>query len=94
MPREELKQTLESLHQELSQSSEVDPELRKLLTEVAGDIEQTLHKEEEPATPESEAEHADLIDRVNNLASRFEAQHPTLAQMIGRIADGLSQLGI
>ena len=93
MPREELRQTLESLHQELSQSNEVDPELRRLLSEVAGDIEQALHKEE-PATPESEAEHADLIDRVNNLASRFEAQHPTLAQMIGRIADGLSQLGI
>jgi ribosomal protein S15P/S13E len=93
MPSEELKRTLESLHQELSQSGEIDPELRKLLTEVASDIEQAL-QDEEPGTPESEAQHADLIDRVNNLASHFEAQHPTLAQIIGRIADGLSQLGI
>lgn len=92
MPREELKKTLESLHAELSQTAEVDPEVRKLLTEVAGDIEQAL--EEETPSAESEREESDLIDRVNNLATHFEDQHPQLAQIIGRIADGLSQLGI
>lgn len=92
MPRDELKKTLETLHTELSQTAEVDPEVRKLLTEVAGDIEQAL--QEEPPEAESDTEESDLIDRVNNLASHFEDQHPRLAQIIGRIADGLSQLGI
>ena len=90
MPREELKRTLESLHEELSQSAKIDPEVRKLLTDVARDIEQTL--QEEPPASESEAKHSDLIDRVNNLASHFEEQHPTLAQIIGRIANGALQL--
>ena len=92
MPREELKRTLESLHEELSKSAEIDPEVRKLLTDVAGDIEQAL--QDEPPGSDAETEHSDLIDRVNNLASHFEQQHPKLAQIIGRIADGLSQLGI
>lgn len=92
MPREELKKTLESLHEELSRTEEVDPEVRRLLTEVAGDIEEKL--QDEPPALESRAAESDLIDRVNNLGSHFEEQHPRLAQIIGRIADGLSQLGI
>lgn len=92
MPREELKRTLESLHEELAQSAEVDPEVRKLLTDVAGDIEQALQKE--PTESEGGGEESGLIDRVNDLGSHFEEQHPKLAQIIGRIADGLSQLGI
>ena len=92
MPRDELKRTLESLHKELSRSAEVDPEVRKLLTDVAGDIEQAL--QQEPAESTSEGEESGLIDRVNDLGTHFEEHHPKLAQIIGRIADGLSQLGI
>jgi hypothetical protein len=92
MPREELKRTLESLHEELSRTAEIGPEVRKLLTDVAGDIEQAL--QQEPAETDSGGEDSGLIDRVNDLGSHFEEQHPKLAQIIGRIADGLSQLGI
>lgn len=90
MQHEELKQTLRSLHDELASSQKVDPELRALLTSLAEDIDGVLHPAAPPRAPDDEP----LADRVTGVRQHFEEEHPQLAAIIGRIADGLSQLGI
>lgn len=90
MPQDELKQTLKSLHDELSQHPTLDPEERQLLTRLAEDIDGVLH----PAAPTPAEEHGSLIERAADARRDFEVTHPQLAAIIGRIADGLAQLGI
>jgi hypothetical protein len=90
MTQDELKQTLKSLHDELSQQPSLDPEERLLLNRLAEDIDGVLH----PAAPPPAEEHDSLIDRVGDARRNFEVTHPQLAAIIGRIADGLAQLGI
>ena len=90
MPQEQLKQTLRSLHDELARSRSIDPELRALLASLADDIDDVLH----PAAPPRSADDESLSDRVASARQQFEESHPQLAAIIGRIADGLSQLGI
>ncbi len=90
MAQDELKHTLKSLHDELSKQPALDPEERQLLTRLAEDIDDVLH----PAAPPPAEEHDSLIDRVAEARRDFEVTHPQLAAIIGRIADGLAQLGI
>lgn len=92
MPQDDLKQTLKSLQRELSASESVDPDLRDELAQLVTEIEAALRRSR-PGDPESDEDES-LLDRVNGLGSHFEETHPKLAQIIGRIADGLSQLGI
>jgi hypothetical protein len=88
MPQENLKQTLQSLHEELSTGAPVDPEVRAQLQQLAAEIEVVL-RQSPPAGDEQT-----LLDRVTGVAAPFEETHPKLAAILGRIADGLSQLGI
>lgn len=90
MSQENLKHTLRSLHDELARTPSVDPELRTLLKSLAEDIDDVLH----PAAPPIAANDEPLSDRVISARQQFEESHPQLAAIIGRIADGLSQLGI
>lgn len=90
MSQEHLKQTLRSLHDELARTPSVDPELQVLLKSLAEDIDDVLH----PAAPPRESDDESLTDRVVSVRQHFEESHPQLAAIIGRIADGLSQLGI
>jgi hypothetical protein len=90
MPQEQLKHTLRSLHDELAKSPSVDPELRALLETLAEEIDDVLH----PAAPPRPSGEESLTDRATGVRQQFEEEHPQLAAIIGRIADGLSQLGI
>ncbi|MFO1096621.1 MAG: DUF4404 family protein [Planctomycetaceae bacterium] len=90
MAADQLKQTLRSLHDELAKSPSVDPELRALLASLAEDIDDVLH----PAAPPRAGTEGSLTERATNVRQQFEESHPQLAAIIGRIADGLSQLGI
>ena len=90
MPQEQLKLTLRSLHEELSSGAPVDPEVRAQLQQLVAEIEGVL-RQSQPGAPGTEET---LLDRVTGLAAPFEETHPRLAAILGRIADGLSQLGI
>jgi hypothetical protein len=92
MAQEQLKQTLQSLHEELSTGAPVDPELRAQLQQLASEIERVLARTQS-AQPPSGGD-GTLLDRVAGIAAPFEETHPRLAAILGRIADGLSQLGI
>jgi len=90
MEKDQLREDLERLHQELARSKTVDAAARGLLIDVLHDIEAVLERSEPGTGEESEP----LIDRLRGTTSHFEESHPTLTELVGRIADVLSRLGI
>jgi len=105
MTDETLRQLLSRVHERLSSSSSVDSETREMLTTVMRDIEGALGKAPgsslrglPPAvssTPVSaEARVAAAQPRLEALAVRFEAEHPSIAQLLRQIGELLGQAGI
>ena len=85
----QLKDPLAALHAELARTRSVDdPELRTRLIELLGDITRLLGK---PATA---GEHNSLIEQLDALAVRFEADHPALGSAIRQVVDALAKAGI
>ena len=87
--RTELKDQLAALHAELARTrSADDPELRQQLIVVLGDITRLLGK------PTTAGEHNSLIEQLDALAVRFEADHPALGTAIRQVVDALAKAGI
>jgi uncharacterized membrane protein len=84
-----LRDTVEELERELQALDEVDPETRRLLEDARSDIHEALAREE-PETLDT----GTLTGRLEEIARRFEATHPTLAGVLERLVNGLAQLGI
>ena len=85
----ELKDRLAALHAELARTRSVDdPELRQRLIELLGDITRLLGR---PATAN---EQHSLIEQLDALAVRFEADHPALGSAIRQVVDALAKAGI
>ena len=84
-----LKDQLAALHVELARTrSTDDPELRQQLIVVLGDITRLLGK------PASAGEHNSLIEQLDALAVRFEAEHPALGTALRQVVDALGKAGI
>ena len=88
MPREALRENLTRLHTELESVENLDEELHTLLRRVANDIEKVLGEEEPAEEPHPRRAQLDEI------ALKFEADHPRLASVLGELADTLAKLGI
>ena len=85
----ELKDQLAALHAELVRTRSVDdPELRQQLIVLLGDITRLLGK------PTTAGEHNSLIEQLDALAVRFEADHPALGTAIRQVVDALAKAGI
>ena len=85
----ELKDRLAALHAELARTRSVDdPQVRQRLIELLGDITRLLGK------PTSAGEHDSLIEQLDALAVRFEADHPSLGNAIRQVVDALGKAGI
>ena len=88
---EKLRATVLELERQLQDPSDLDPAARELLTAAARDI-QTALSQAEPS--QTSAGDESLTSRITDAARQFETEHPTLAGLLERIADGLAQLGI
>ena len=86
MPDSALRAVLQDLHSQLEASEPVDPALREDLRRAVAEIEARL--EESGDRDES------LSDRLAGLVERFEGSHPRLAEALGRVINGLAELGI
>jgi Domain of unknown function (DUF4404) len=84
MSSESLHAALAKLHAELQGSPQLDPEARRLLDELAGDIRRAR------GTADPDAH----VPRLEALAARFEAGHPELAASLRGIADALGRVGL
>jgi Domain of unknown function (DUF4404) len=82
----ELRDLLAKLHDRLHHAATVDPDARKLLATVAGDIEDALGRK--PARP------IQVEAKLEELAAKFEVEHPALAEAVRGVIDALGKAGI
>lgn len=82
---QELRELLAELHLKLSEAQPVDADSLLLLRTVSGDIEKALGGKGGAAPSES---------KLNELAVKFEADHPTLAEAVRDVIDALGKAGI
>ena len=88
MEREQLKQTLRSLHEELESQETVDPELSELLGTLDQDIHQLISQTSEIQ------ETAGTVDAAESLAARFAATHPRAEAIMQEIIALLGRMGV
>lgn len=88
MQREQLKQTLSTLHQELAGESNVDPELQQLLATLDEDIHNLLEQDstDEAASP--------VVEAAEALAARFAVEHPRIEAMVREVVATLAKMGV
>jgi hypothetical protein len=89
VPETRLRETLEELERELGRTEAIDDRSRELLDHVCGEVRELLERTGEP-----EERHLSLRDRLAEATREFETDHPTLAEVVGRVAAALSNLGI
>jgi len=104
--RESLQVLLSRIHERLNEAGSVDAGSREMLGQVMGDIERALAQGAPPsgvtapanatATADSSATGSTEVNtsRLEALAVRFEADHPSLAATLRRLVDLLSEVGI
>jgi hypothetical protein len=87
---ESLRNLLARVHERLQHAEKLDPESRELLIRLVDDIERTMGPEavhhEHPERPHP--------SRAEELAVRFEAEHPALARAVRQLMDLLVKAGI
>lgn len=91
MPRRRLRETLEELERELDRSEAIDPASRERIERVVGELRELLAHTE---AREPEERHRSIADRLAEATRDFETEHPTLAEIVGRVATALSNMGI
>ena len=87
----DLRQSLTQLHSTLSASPALDEESRRLLREVLTDIERALARSPAPA---ASAARPVPRSRLESLAARFDAGHPTLSASLRELVELLGQAGL
>ncbi len=92
MSETSVRETLQRLHSLLQSQRDLDPELTALLQELDRDIQNALSGQ--AAQPEAGREDADLSTRVQTVATRFAAEHPTLDMVLGELRTLLLGLGL
>lgn len=87
MQTEQLKQTLNSVHEALAAEANVDPELRDLLATLDDDIHHLLDQETAEET-------SPAMDTAEALAARFAVEHPRVEALIREVVAALAKMGV
>ena len=85
-----LRDLLARLRERLSQTG-LDPESRKHLATLVQDLDGTLGEDGAQGAAGTGGRHT---HRLESLAVRFEADHPSLAEVIREVIDALARAGI
>jgi hypothetical protein len=88
MDSDELRVTLRSLHETLARSPSIDAESTQLLRTLLRDIEGLL---QQPGVARTAPVH---VGRLEEFASRFDADHPALSGLLRQVVDVLGKAGI
>jgi hypothetical protein len=94
MASDELHAHLARLHAELAAAPRVDAESERLLNEIGADVARLKARALAAEGAAAEAGDASLPNRLEELAVRFEVDHPTLAASSRRLVDILGKIGI
>ena len=89
MNNETLREQLEQLHGELSQTETVDESQRELLKTLESDIQELLGREQNQPH-----HYRGLGGRLNEAVAQLEASHPQITLLMRRAIDSLAYLGV
>ncbi len=92
MANEDLEQALDSLHQSLADTPQIDEQMAVKMRLLIDEIQQTLSRSSSAAN--ANMPHSTLTTRVQGLISDFELQHPKLTSNLSLIAERLADMGI
>lgn len=84
--RHTLDETLQDLHDQLTNVQDLDEEHMNMLRTALAEIQETLDQQD--------VDSAGIAARLKEATQHFSSSHPTLTNTIGRIADLLAQMGI
>jgi hypothetical protein len=87
-PGPSLNETIDELREALEAPDDLDEALRTELRSAAEEILEALDPDHERELSNS------LGERLTGTLERFEKDHPRLTEIIGRVADALSDMGI
>ena len=90
MEKQHLQNNLRELGDALAKAGPIDDQTKRLLQAVTDELQRLLQQDEQLSPESVEPVHRDLKE----LLLQFETQHPQLTAILGRIADGLSNVGI
>ncbi len=90
MDKEQVREKLHQLHEELHQVESVGEEDKVLLEEIQTDIQDLLEPQKEPHP----AQYGRFGEKLRQGIERFEANHPDLTSTMGQLADMLARMGI
>lgn len=86
MSQEKIKALLQQLQEELSETTEVDPDTLALVKQLDSDIDQLIASAEDVNSP--------VMDDAIALEARFAANHPVAERLIREVIDTLGRIGI
>ncbi len=89
MQKRQLEDLLETLHRELGDAEAVDEDSRSLLHGMMDEIRQALER-----SGKGEDTRGPLNRRLQDLALRFETDHPRIAATLSQLTDSLAKMGI
>lgn len=90
MEKQQLQESLASLHSALSNRDQIDDDTRGLLSALSDDIDRLL----DDSTENSPDDVQPVTEQVDNLLLKFEADHPDLTAALNRVASALANMGI
>ncbi len=85
MDTEKIQNLLTELHRELADADSLPDGLAKGAREVIADLQESLP---------SDDEHQGVVERLEEVATGFESEHPALASAARQIASALGRMGI
>jgi hypothetical protein len=88
-----LTDTLRQLHEQLATARQLDPDVAAQLRQTLSEIQQALG-EDAAEQPSSGTAPGPLSNRLSEAALHFEESHPKISLALGRLIDGLGQMGI
>ncbi|HVT28942.1 MAG TPA: DUF4404 family protein [Lacipirellulaceae bacterium] len=89
MDKQRLLRTIDELRADVAQTAHVDPETSALLENAMQDLQRALEKRGPQRSTNIEPASSGLKDAL----LRFQAEHPKLADSIGKVADALAEMG-
>ena len=90
MNEEQLKSTIQGLHEHLESAENVDPELRDMLVTLGADMHQLIAGESAPQADQARG----VMNRAESLAAHFAADHPHAEALLREIVAALARMGV
>ncbi|MCG8316737.1 MAG: DUF4404 family protein [Pseudomonadales bacterium] len=87
MPKQKLKESVEQLRSELSQTESLPDEQREELTDLAARIDAMLNGENDHWEEK-------LVDGLEQKLLEYEEEHPVIARLVSEIVKTLSNIGV